>query len=190
MQRGFFYSLMVLFSAVWTLSLASPIGCGDSGNNENTGLNENENDNINNNANENTNENGNTNANGNNNDNGNTNENGNGNIGPYETCSEFSAEECFSNYDCEESERCQDVGPDGYEVPCCVTGERGTLSAGESCEGSGGELLCASGICVSRNEDTSLCSDRCNTEDDCPEGMKNCMYIAFSGSDDKWCMPE
>ncbi len=106
-----------------------------------------------------------------------------------DSCAEISAVECFANHECLAAERCQSVGPYPGEVVCCVVGTRGTAPAGTPCDQEEGELFCSSGICIDDGA-VALCSKTCTTIADCPEGMKNCMAIAFSGSADQWCFPE
>jgi hypothetical protein len=107
---------------------------------------------------------------------------------PVESCDELEGSvECFSNFDCHGTQVCKDIG-----WPCCVVGERGTKQAGEACDPDTGETECDTAICVQGDVDgneVSLCSKTCQTADDCPEGMKRCQPIAFSGSMDSWCFP-
>ncbi len=108
--------------------------------------------------------------------------------GPVQSCDEIGASACFSNYDCAQSERCDNVGTADAPVACCVSGARGTKAAGDTCTEADDGPECASGICITGNS-SSLCSTTCTTADDCPAGMKTCQAIAFSGSNDKWCFP-
>lgn len=107
-------------------------------------------------------------------------------LGPVESCDEITAIEsvdCFSNADCSEpDQRCENVGGDEFYVPCCVPGERGTRPAGASCAEEDGDLRCASGLCIERNEGEKLCSQFCETNEDCPEAVPNCEAIPFLGS--------
>jgi len=102
-------------------------------------------------------------------------------VGPVSSCSELSTTDCFSNLDCPAERRCQNAGTELDPVPCCVPGARGTGAAGTSCTL---ELDCESAVCIE-----GLCSKTCTKDEDCPEGMKSCIPIAFSGSDDNWCFP-
>jgi len=102
-------------------------------------------------------------------------------VGPVGSCSELSTTDCFSNLDCPAERRCQNAGTELDPVPCCVPGARGTGAAGTSCTL---ELDCESAVCIE-----GLCSKTCTKDEDCPEGMKSCIPIAFSGSDDNWCFP-
>lgn len=94
-------------------------------------------------------------------------------------------EGCFSNNECPADQRCANVGTDEDPVTCCVVGARGQLPAGADCSDGDGERTCASAICID-----DLCSTTCGGPEDCPVGMRSCMPIAFSGSDDSWCFPE
>ncbi len=105
---------------------------------------------------------------------------------PVTSCDQMGSAECFSNYDCPETMRCENVGPVSDPVPCCVAGARGAGRAGEPCQSEGD---CASGICI-EHEGSGRCSDRCARPEDCPAGMQRCIHVALSGSDDKWCFPE
>lgn len=102
-------------------------------------------------------------------------------VGPVGSCSELSTTDCFSNLDCPAEQRCQNAGTELDPVPCCVPGARGTGAAGTSCTL---ELDCESAVCIE-----GLCSKTCTKDEDCPAGMKSCIPIAFSGSDDNWCFP-
>ncbi|QDG52211.1 hypothetical protein FIV42_16125 [Persicimonas caeni] len=109
--------------------------------------------------------------------------------GPVASCEEIGASTCFSNFDCVDARRCENVGTDTDPVACCVIGERGTKAAGESCDPETGETECASSLCI-EGDTQALCSTQCESVDDCPEGMKDCKSIAFSGTPDKFCFPE
>lgn len=102
-------------------------------------------------------------------------------VGPVSSCSELSTTDCFSNLDCPAERRCQNAGTELESVPCCVPGARGTGAAGTACTL---ELDCESAVCIE-----GLCSKTCTQDEDCPAGMKSCVPIAFSGSDDNWCFP-
>ena len=101
-----------------------------------------------------------------------------------EFCFEINATDCFSNYDCEENQRCQNIGATEWEVPCCVTGARGEKNPGEGCTEAGN---CSSGLCISRNDGPHLCSDSCESNDDCPENMQDCGSFYFV--EGLWCKP-
>lgn len=96
--------------------------------------------------------------------------------------------DCFSNHDCVEGTVCLDHDQDEMTPACCFPGERGTLPAGEVCDPGVGEVTCASSICIDGAAGT-MCSDTCETVEDCPEGMGICQFIAFSESDAMWCFP-
>ncbi len=101
------------------------------------------------------------------------------------SCGDIGAADCFGNNECASADRCENVGDEANPVPCCVPGVRGTGTAGDACVS---ENDCDSGVCVAGNG-ASLCSKTCATADDCPATMKDCTYIAFSGSNDAWCLP-
>lgn len=111
--------------------------------------------------------------------------------GPVASCAEApaGATECFSNDDCAAERTCRNVGTSDLPVPCCVPGARGNLPAGAPCEPATGEADCASSICI-EGDTGAFCSAICADETDCPEGMRVCQPIAFSGSDESWCFPE
>lgn len=106
-------------------------------------------------------------------------------VGPVDSCDEIGSKSCFANNECETDRRCENVGTETLPVACCVPGLRGSGEAGTACDD---ENDCVSGVCISGNG-PFLCSDTCDTEADCPDGMKDCTPIAFSGSDDMWCLP-
>jgi len=112
-----------------------------------------------------------------------------GRPGPYATCAEGGFSECFSNHDCDPADTCLNLGADPNFVPCCVPGRRGALAAGEVCDPATGESQCTSGICVEGSAG-SRCSDTCTVDSDCPVGMQRCTFIAFSSSNDNWCLLE
>ncbi len=105
------------------------------------------------------------------------------------TCDERGGSTCFSNFDCVDGRICKNIGTDDEPDPCCILGERGTKSAGETCNPDTGEEECASAICI-EGDSQALCSTRCDGVEDCPDGMKDCKSIAFSGTPDKFCFPE
>ena len=106
-------------------------------------------------------------------------------VGPVSSCDELSTIACFANNECEATDRCENMGTDDEQVPCCVAGTRGTGQAGETCVD---ENDCESAVCIAGNG-PYMCSKTCTTADDCPDGMKDYTYIAFSGSNDMWCLP-
>ncbi len=83
-------------------------------------------------------------------------------------CSEIESTECWSNDDCEDNQRCENVGGE-YELGCCVDGLRGCKVAGESCTS---EFDCDSSLCLNRNEGEFFCSKICETNTDCPNGFE------------------
>ncbi len=107
-------------------------------------------------------------------------------LGPVDSCDEITeidSVDCFSNADCESlDQRCENVGGDEFYVACCVPGVRGIRPAGESCDEDDGDLRCASGLCIDRNEGGKFCSQFCETADDCPASAPNCEAIPFLGS--------
>lgn len=105
-----------------------------------------------------------------------------------ETCAEINATECFSNYDCQDGFRCQDLSDEEMDV-CCVPGDRGEGSPGEDCADLDGEAFCESAICIGNENFAARCSTTCETASDCPDSMQMCTPIAFSGSADDWCFP-
>ncbi len=109
--------------------------------------------------------------------------------GPFVTCAEGALNECFSNQDCLLDDFCLDVGEAPNFVPCCIPGARGTLAAGENCDPLTGQSECASSLCL---EGTAgiRCTETCSSDAECPVGMQKCTFIAFSGSNDRWCLFE
>lgn len=101
-------------------------------------------------------------------------------------CSDLGASDCFSNYDCAAGDRCQNAGTVDLPVPCCVPGPRGDKPAGAPCLG---ENDCASSLCLEGGMCGGICTDRCTTAADCPAELSDCIPIAFSGSNDKFCLP-
>lgn len=106
-----------------------------------------------------------------------------GTVDPIASCEEIASTDCFSNYDCDGSTPvCLNRGTELEPVPCCVAGSEGIGAAGSSCAA---ETDCQSAICIDGS-----CSDTCDTAEACPENLPRCVPIAFSGSDDNWCLPE
>ncbi|MBI5534324.1 MAG: hypothetical protein HY898_16490 [Deltaproteobacteria bacterium] len=105
---------------------------------------------------------------------------------PVSSCSEIAgSKDCFANKDCPADRKCANAGTETNPVPCCVVGARGTGAAGQTCAG---ENDCESGVCIA-GSGPYMCSKDCTSAADCPDGMKDCKEIAFSGSADKWCFP-
>ncbi len=97
--------------------------------------------------------------------------------GPVAACDEAGTTACFANSDCAMDERCENIGDEATgEVACCVKGLRGCKGAGELCET---EFACEEGVCIGRNDDPNRCSQRCNSNDDCPAEVPECQ--AFLG---------
>lgn len=91
-----------------------------------------------------------------------------------EACSEQGYTDCFHNGDCAEAERCEDMSASELEIPCCVTGPRGTADAGVACTS---ENDCASGLCISYNFGPLLCSKVCESDAECPPAAAKCSVI-------------
>ena len=91
-----------------------------------------------------------------------------------ESCDAIGASSCFVNADCEASEVCFDVSR-GNDVSCCVPGTRGTYELGADCDPENGQLQCASSLCVQDDDETfSVCSDICESNDDCVDPISEC----------------
>ncbi len=71
-------------------------------------------------------------------------------------------------------------------VICCVKGARGKGKAGDPCTG---EADCLSSLCIDDEIAGKVCSDRCESADDCPVGLKNCTQFPFVDTDLKFCTP-
>ncbi|MBN2694757.1 hypothetical protein JXR93_08845 [bacterium] len=98
-------------------------------------------------------------------------------ITDVEACSAINSKGCWSNDDCEEGQRCENVGGE-YELACCVDGLRGCKAPGESCSS---EFDCDSSLCLNRNEGEYFCSKICEVNTDCPEGFECAdMYFFFA----------
>lgn len=89
---------------------------------------------------------------------------------------------CFSNEDCPDGERCEDLS--GNDDPECVTGERGTKTTGEECAS---ENECASGVCIGRNDSPEICSEDCGDDMTCPNDLE-CAQVPFTGGSGFWCV--
>ena len=92
-------------------------------------------------------------------------------------------QDCFSNDDCPDGTRCQDVGV-AVEMPCCVMGMRGPKQLGEECMN---ENECASGVCIGRNDGAEICSEDCGDDMDCGDALE-CVQIPFTGGSGMWCV--
>lgn len=89
-------------------------------------------------------------------------------------CSEAGYSDCFINADCQASERCQNMSANDVEIPCCITGARGTKVAGEPCTG---ENECDTSLCISYNDGPQLCSMPCPEDgSDCPPAASACVF--------------
>ena len=89
-------------------------------------------------------------------------------------CSEGGYSDCFINADCEASERCQNMSANDVEIPCCITGARGTKVAGEACTS---ENECDTSLCISYNDGPQLCSMPCPEDgSDCPPAASACVF--------------
>lgn len=111
-----------------------------------------------------------------------------GSGGPITACADIGATECFSNYDCPNmADRCENQGTPSDQVPCCVPGARGAGLAGDPCTG---ENDCKSSLCFEISSG-NVCSDVCTSSGECPKPPFDggCGPIAFSGSNDDFCLP-
>jgi hypothetical protein len=106
--------------------------------------------------------------------------------GGVAACADIGASDCFSNYDCAATERCENVGTSDLPTACCVTGERGAGALGDGCVA---ENDCSSSLCIEGGTCGFTCSDKCTSDDDCPADLPSCIVIAFSGTSDKFCTP-
>ena len=105
---------------------------------------------------------------------------------PPALCEEVNLEGCFSNFDCPDQQRCQDVVDDArFPLACCTDGARGSRDAGEACTLAED---CLSGVCI-EGDNFQGCSQQCDEQapEQCPEGMQRCINIAGFGG---WCFPE
>ncbi|MFO0619350.1 MAG: hypothetical protein U0414_42570 [Polyangiaceae bacterium] len=107
--------------------------------------------------------------------------------GPIKDCAEIGATDCFSSYDCPDVDtRCENEGTVDLPVACCVPGPRGPGLAGDACAG---ENDCKSSLCV-EIASGNVCTDVCASSAECPNPpFGGCGPIAFSGSDDEFCLP-
>lgn len=111
-----------------------------------------------------------------------------GSGGPITACADIGATECFSNYDCPSmGDRCENKGTPNDQVPCCVPGVRGAGVAGAPCTS---ENDCKSSLCFELSS-SNVCSDVCTSSGECPKPpfAGGCGPIAFSGSNDEFCLP-
>jgi hypothetical protein len=107
--------------------------------------------------------------------------------GGIEACSDIGATECFSNYDCPNaSDRCENQGTLKLPVACCVPGPRGNAGVGQACNG---ENDCKSSLCLDLGECHGVCTDICTNANECTATLPDCINLAFSGTDDKFCFP-
>lgn len=109
---------------------------------------------------------------------------------PVARCGDIDSVECFGHPDCPAEQRCEDVGPAGAPVPCCVPGARGMIPPGGSCAGVDGQIECASGVCIEEVGGDDLCSGVCEGPDDCPASLPRCTVFPFGGSPLAWCFPD
>ena len=97
---------------------------------------------------------------------------------PINACGDRGLNGCFANSDCADDERCENLAPENEnEVACCVKGPRGCKSTGEKCLGENGDLTCDEGLCVARNDGDPYCTQRCNSDNDCPESLPECQPV-------------
>lgn len=91
---------------------------------------------------------------------------------PPESCAQVSLPQCAYNDNCQDAERCENVGTSANEVLCCKTGARGTKATGAACAS---HVECAFGRCVD-----GLCSALCGDVGDppCPSTME-CNLIRY-----------
>jgi hypothetical protein len=104
-----------------------------------------------------------------------------------DTCEQLNSVQsnaCFSNADCAENLRCQNLG----NASCCILGQRGAKQVGEACNEGTGEQECASSLCFT-NESGSFCSSVCTQDSECPMNLPYCLSIPFSGTDQSFCSP-
>lgn len=108
--------------------------------------------------------------------------------GPIMACADIGATDCFSNYDCPDlATRCENQTTAGDEIPCCVPGARGAGEAGDPCTG---ENDCKSSLCIDDGGSAEFCTDVCSSLAECPmPPFESCAPIAFSGSNDDFCLP-
>lgn len=89
-------------------------------------------------------------------------------------------EVCKVDGDCESLDEV--CGGDGF----CEAGTRaGTRQAGEEADPDAPGGGCLAGFDVKGPEETTYCPTRCETEDDCPEGWKDCVNIPTA--EEKYC---
>lgn len=81
-------------------------------------------------------------------------------------------EKCELNRSCQMGLRCECTEEDGC---ACQPGERGTGRNGvDSCTA---QEDCASSLCVELTNDTGLCSDECDDDNDCEPGLPRCLPV-------------
>lgn len=76
--------------------------------------------------------------------------------------------QCFSNEDCGETERCASIS--GEINGCCEVGARGTKAPGEMCTTAN---ECDTGLCV----DNTYCSKTCQSDSDCITDLPKCNAV-------------
>ncbi len=83
------------------------------------------------------------------------------------TCAEASLDQCFYNDNCDDADRCEDIGAAPTELLCCTPGPRGTAPTGAPCAA---HTDCAFGRCLG-----GQCSDLCAPgADPCPAAGMAC----------------
>lgn len=99
-------------------------------------------------------------------------------IGPVASCDAEGLTSCFANSDCAAGERCEGITDNtSDDLACCVPGLRGCKGVGELCDS---EFECEEGVCIGRNDDPNRCSQRCNSNDDCPSEVPECSpFLGF-----------
>ncbi len=99
-------------------------------------------------------------------------------LGPVASCDAEGLNSCFANSDCAADERCEGITDNtSDDVACCVPGLRGCKGVGELCDS---EFQCEEGVCIGRNDDPNRCSQRCDSNDDCPSEVPECnAFLGF-----------
>ncbi len=106
--------------------------------------------------------------------------------GAIASCDDIGATACFINDDCPADQRCENASTADEPVPCCQTGPRGTGPLGAPCVS---ENDCASSLCIEGGQCGGICTDTCSSPADCPADLPQCIPIAFSGSNEDFCLP-
>jgi hypothetical protein len=104
--------------------------------------------------------------------------------GAPESCAAIGAKDCFSSYDCGETERCETLVDEA--VICCMTGPKGKGKAGDPCEG---EEDCLSALCLDSSKVGKVCTEKCTSAADCPDKLKTCTFFPFTDTGLKFCTP-